>query len=235
MTTGEHTPLDPIDRRRVTAQFLATAIVLGLLMFLPAGRWDWPRGWLFLLVFFSTMVAMAVYLGRVNPEIYRARRRIQPGTKGWDRALLGVLLPTILMISLVAALDDGRFHWFPVPWWVCGLGYVLLLAGMAITARAQAVNRFFEPGVRIQTDRGHTVIDSGPYAIVRHPGYVGGSLLFVGTALCLGSYWALLPAALSCSIVILRTTWEERTLRDELPGYEEYTRRVRYRLIPGVW
>jgi protein-S-isoprenylcysteine O-methyltransferase Ste14 len=97
------------------------------------------------------------------------------------------------------------------------------------------VNRFFEPGVRIQTDQGHTVIDSGPYAVVRHPGYVGGSLLFVGTALCLGSYWALIPAALSCSMVVLRTIWEDRTLRDELPGYEVYARRVRCRLVPGVW
>ena len=111
----------------------------------------------------------------------------------------------------------------------------MILVAMAIIAWAQAVNRFFEPGVRIQADRGHTVIDAGPYAVVRHPGYVAACLLFVGIALSLGSLWALIPAAISSSILILRTRWEDRTLRAELVGYEQYTQRVRFRLIPGVW
>src|SRR3954447_12133235 len=106
---------------------------------------------------------------------------------------------------------------------------------MGITARSQAGNRFFEPGVRIQADRGQTVIDTGPYAVVRHPGYVAACLLFVGIALALGSLWALIPAGISSSIVILRTRWEDRALRAELAGYERYTQRVRFRLIPGVW
>jgi protein-S-isoprenylcysteine O-methyltransferase Ste14 len=105
---------------------------------------------------------------------------------------------------------------------------------MIVTAWAQTVNRFFEPGVRIQADRGHTVIDAGPYAFVRHPAYAA-CLLFVGIALSLGSYWALIPATLSCLVLILRTRWEDRTLRDEPTGYEDYSRRVHYRLIPGVW
>ena len=141
----------------------------------------------------------------------------------------------MLSIFPVAALDDGRFHGFPVPWCVRVLGYVLLVAGIGGTAWAQAVNRFFEPGVRIQADRGHTVIDTGPYAVVRHPGYVAACLLFVGIALSLGSSWALIPAAISSLILILRTRWEDRTLRAELVGYEGYTKRVRFRLIPGVW
>ena len=103
----------------------------------------------------------------------------------------------MLAIFPVAALDDGRFHWLPVPWWACGVGYVLFLAGMGIVTWAEAVNKFFEPTVRIQTDRGQQVIDTGPYAIVRHPGYVGGSLLLAGIALCLGSVWALIPAGLA--------------------------------------
>ena len=111
----------------------------------------------------------------------------------------------------------------------------MLLAGIGITAWAQAVNKFFEPGVRIQTDRGQRVIDSGPYAVVRHPGYVAACLLFVGIALSLGSLWALAPAGLACLLLIFRTQWEDRTLRAELAGYEEYTQRVRSRWIPGVW
>jgi protein-S-isoprenylcysteine O-methyltransferase Ste14 len=106
---------------------------------------------------------------------------------------------------------------------------------MAIVTWAEAVNKFFEPTVRIQVERGHQVIASGPYAIVRHPGYVGGSLLFLAIPLCLGSLWALIPAGLSCLCLVLRTRWEDQTLQAELLGYKDYTQRVCYRLFPGVW
>jgi protein-S-isoprenylcysteine O-methyltransferase Ste14 len=115
------------------------------------------------------------------------------------------------------------------------LGYALLLVGLAIVTWAEAVNKFFEPTVRIQTDRGHQVIDTGPYAIVRHPGYAGGSLLFLGIPLSLGSLWALIPAGLTCVFLVLRTRWEDQTLQAELAGYKEYTQRVCSRLIPGLW
>src|SRR5262249_16823982 len=106
---------------------------------------------------------------------------------------------------------------------------------MGIVTWAEAVNKFFEVTVRIQTERGHEVIDAGPYALVRHPGYVGGILFCVGTALCLGSVWALVPAGLASALLILRTRWEDQRLPAGLPGYQEYTERVRRRLIPGVW
>jgi protein-S-isoprenylcysteine O-methyltransferase Ste14 len=146
-----------------------------------------------------------------------------------------IFLTTVMAIPILAALDDGRFHWFPVPWWVCVLGYTLLIAGLAGMTRAQAVNKFFEASVRIQTDRGHTVIDTGPYAVVRHPGYAAGYLLFVGMPLALGSVWALVPVFLLCPLLVLRTVWEDRMLREGLAGYQEYAQRVRYRLVPGVW
>jgi protein-S-isoprenylcysteine O-methyltransferase Ste14 len=141
----------------------------------------------------------------------------------------------MLATLIVAALDDGRFHWLPLPWWVCVLGYALLIIGMLGVTWAESVNKFFERTVRIQTDRGHHVIDSGPYAIVRHPGYVFISILLVSTPLALGSLWALIPAVLACLVLIVRTVLEDRTLREELAGYEKYAQRVRYRLIPGVW
>ena len=114
------------------------------------------------------------------------------GTKHWDKILLNFFFTAVYAIVPVVALDDGRFHWHPLPWWLCGVGYCLLVAGMGIASRAQAVNTFSEPTVRIQTDRGQTVIDSGPYAVVRHPGYVGGFFTFTG--LVPGSLWALIPA-----------------------------------------
>jgi protein-S-isoprenylcysteine O-methyltransferase Ste14 len=135
----------------------------------------------------------------------------------------------------VAALDDSRFHWYPLPWWVCLIGYVLFFAAIGALTWAEAVNKFFEVTVCIQTERGHRVIDIGPYAIVRHPGYLGGLFFCAGVALCLASLWALIPGGIASALLVLRTRWEDQTLQAELAGYKEYTERVRYRLIPGVW
>jgi len=115
------------------------------------------------------------------------------------------------------------------------LGYALLGAGIALGAWAQAVNRFFEPGVRLQRERGQQVVSTGPYAIVRHPGYVSAFMVFAGLALALGSYWALVPAAIASAILVVRTAWEDALLRARLDGYAAYAGRVRYRLLPGVW
>jgi protein-S-isoprenylcysteine O-methyltransferase Ste14 len=227
---------EPTDRRRL---FLSTGwslLIFIICLFVPAGTWTWLRGWIFFSLLIAASIPDTLYLRRVNPDVIAARVNRHKGTKRWD-LLLGAIfiLPTMLAIPIVAALDDGRFHWFPVPWWVCVLGYSLLVTGMVGVTWAEAVNKFFEPSVRIQTDRGHRVIDSGPYAIVRHPGYVSGFLVFIGMPLSLGSLWALIPAVLVCLVLVVRTIWEDQTLRHELIGYEEYTQRVRYRLIPGVW
>ncbi len=236
------TPADDKDRqpqgmnkRRLVVFLLALPAYFALFMFLPAGDWAWAKGWLFIGVFLGTLAVVALYLWRVNPEVVVARTGLHEGTKRWDKILLWFFLPAVYAIVPVAALDDGRFRWWPLPWWVCGVGYVLFLAGMGIVTWAEAVNKFFEVTVRIQTERGQKVIDAGPYALERHPGYFGGILFCVGTALCLGSTWALIPAGLASLLLILRTQWEDRTLQAELPGYKEYTQRVRYRLFPGVW
>ena len=225
-----------INKRRLVAFLLALPLYFILFMFLPAGTWAWTKGWLFIGVFLGTLAVVALYLWRVNPEVMVARTGFHEGTKRWDKILLCFLFAAVYAIVPVAALDDGRFHWFPVPWWVCGVGYCTVPgSALGIITWAEAVNKFFEITVRLQTDRGHKVIDTGPYAVVRHPGYVGGILFFVGTALCLGSLWALLPAGLASALLMLRTRWEDQTLQAELPGYKEYTQRVRYKLIPGVW
>jgi protein-S-isoprenylcysteine O-methyltransferase Ste14 len=226
----------PAQRRSIVARSVAMSLILALLLFVPAGSIAWTRGWLFLLVWVTVFGAAALSLWRINPEIFAARRRIiREGTKRWDRILLGFLFPVILAIVLVAALDDGRFHWSRMSWWGVGLGYGLLTTGVAITAWAQAVNPFFEPSVRIQTGRGHHIIDTGPYAIIRHPGYAAACLLFAGMALSLGSWWALIPVGVTALLLVMRTIWEDRTLRTELAGYAAYAQRVRFRWIPGVW
>jgi len=227
---------EPIDRRRLIISTTSSLLVLVLCLFLPAGTWAWSRGWLFLGVLLAASVVVTVYLRRVNPDVIAGRVNRHQGTKRWDRILFVIALPTLMAIPILAALDDGRFHWSHLPWWGCVLGYALLITGMVGLTWAQSVNKFFEPTVRIQTDRGHKVIDTGPYAIIRHPGYVSAYLLFVCMPLALGSWWtALITAILMVPMVVLKTLWEDQTLQDELAGYKEYAQRVRYRLIPGVW
>ncbi|SCM79214.1 conserved membrane hypothetical protein [uncultured Pleomorphomonas sp.] len=224
-----------MSRGMAVAYAIGLPLALLVLIFLPAGTLAWRPGWIFIAVLIVAFGASALVLARVNPIIYRARSRFQPGTKAWDKALLAVIFPAVAAILPVAALDAGRFHWLPVPPWAVVSGYIGLLAGIAVTAWAQAVNPYFEPGVRIQSERHQRVIDGGPYRLVRHPGYVAAVVMFLGMALALGSAWALLPAALASALLVLRTAWEDRLLRAELPGYDDYARRVRWRLIPGLW
>jgi protein-S-isoprenylcysteine O-methyltransferase Ste14 len=230
-------PRDPEPMSRIKAVIYAVSLPLGLflLVFLPAGSIFWRPGWVFLAVLVFAFGVSALIIWRVNPVIYRARSRFQPGTKGWDKTLLAIMLPAMVAILPVAAMDSGRFHWSRTPGLAVLLGYGLVLAGIAGTGWAQAVNPFFEPGVRIQAERHQHVIDSGPYGLVRHPGYIFAILLFCGMALALASWWALVPAMLATALLILRTSWEDRLLQSELPGYSDYAARTRWRLVPGIW
>jgi protein-S-isoprenylcysteine O-methyltransferase Ste14 len=218
------------------ASLAMTWLLMGAALFLSAGTLLWLHGWLFLAVFLlATLVAMA-WLWRVNPEIFVARSRMTgEGTKGWDRVILPILLTSYVATLIVAALDDGRLHWAPAPPSAVLAGYILLLASVFGMGWAQAVNRHFEPSVRIQSDRDHRVVTTGPYAHVRHPGYIFGAILTFGVALSLGSLAALLPAALVAVVLAIRTRLEDATLQRELPGYAEFAAHVRYKWIPGVW
>jgi protein-S-isoprenylcysteine O-methyltransferase Ste14 len=227
---------EPIDRRRLIISTVASLLILVLCLFVAAGTWAWFRGWLFLVVVVGTSVVETLYLRRVNPDVIAGRVNRHEWPRRWD-LLLGLIgfLPTMLAIPILAALDDGRYHWLHLPWWGCLVGYALMITGFVGLTWAMSVNKFFEPSVRIQSDRGHEVIDTGPYAIVRHPGYALCYPLFLGIPLALGSLWALVPASLLCPLLVTRTVWEDRTLQAELPGYKEYAQRVRFRLVPGLW
>jgi protein-S-isoprenylcysteine O-methyltransferase Ste14 len=229
--------VDPKPMSRTTAILYAIGLPLALvsLVFLPAGTIDWAPGWVFIAVLVAAFGLSALLLARVNPMIYRARSRFQPGTEKWDLILLAVMLPAMVVEIPLATLDTGRMGWSDVPLWVVLIGYVLLIAGIAVTTWAQAVNPFFEPGVRVQKERAQRVITSGPYRLVRHPGYTAAIVMFVGIPLALASWWALLPAALAIALLIVRTSWEDRLLQAELSGYADYARRTRYRLLPGFW
>jgi len=209
------------------------AVVLGL--FGLAGGWDWWLGWIYIGLLTVGQTVVAVVLKRRDPELLSRRGRIGEGTKRWDRVVLGLFGLSFLAVMLVAALDVGR-GWAPLPLVLWPLGAVMYVGGTAFVTWAMAVNTHFEKTVRIQTDRDHRVCDKGPYAWIRHPGYVGASLAFpLATPLLLGSAWAFVPGAICVATLVLRTALEDRTLRAELDGYEAFASRTRYRLLPGVW
>ncbi len=231
------TTTDPEPMSRSAAIAYAVGLPLGLLalVFLPVGTLRWMPGWVFVAFLIVTYGLSALILLHVNPAIYRARSRFQPGTKRWDLILLAAMLPAMVAEIPLATLDAGRMGWSHVPGAVVVIGYVLLGAGIALSAWPQAVNRFFEPGVRLQRERGQEVVTTGPYAFVRHPGYLGALMIFAGIPLALASWWGLLPAALAGAVLIVRTRWEDALLHAELAGYADYAAHTRYRLVPGVW
>jgi protein-S-isoprenylcysteine O-methyltransferase Ste14 len=203
--------------------------------FLIAGWMHWTRGWATLGLICLGQTISALYVSREDPELLKRRLHGGEGTKWWDRLWLGAFGVFCLMIFVVAGVDVGKGG-STVPAWLWPLGAVLYLAFAIGITWAMHVNTHFEKTIRIQTDRNHKVIDDGPYRYVRHPGYlvlIGGLLLPL--PILLGSWWALVPAAVSSLWVVLRTVLEDWTLRRELDGYAEYAERVRHRLIPKVW
>jgi protein-S-isoprenylcysteine O-methyltransferase Ste14 len=225
----------PMSCAAVVANAIGLPLGLIALVFLPVGRLDWKPGWIVIAFLVAAFGCSFLILARVNPRIFRARSRFQPGTKRWDLILVTLTLLAMIAEIPLATLDAGRMAWSSMPTAFVILGYALLGTGIAFSAWAQAVNPFFEPGVRVQRERGQQVINKGPYAIVRHPGYIGALMIFCGLALSLASWWALIPAAWASLILIVRTSWEDALLRTELDGYNEYAKRTRYRLFPGLW
>jgi len=222
------------DLYRSLGSLAVTLLIMAVLLFGAAGTVDWAAAWRYLALFVVVIAIAIAYLWRVDPELFAVRRRPQAGSKSWDFAYVAVTVAAFALILPVAGLDF-RFDWLQAPAALIWLGYLLFIAGFWITSWAQGVNRHFELTVRIQTDRGHKVIDTGPYAVIRHPGYAGGLALGLGTALALGSLAAVIPVLICCITLALRTLAEEATLEAELPGYAEYMQRVRFRWIPGLW
>ena len=222
--------------RRVTATAAKVFIfeaVIGAILFGCAGRLDLPWFWALIAVH-----ATALLLGmvRMDPELERERRRPASGPSG--KEYLHRLGGTFLIIAhlAIAGLDAGRYHWSPPPPLAARIVALVVYAlALGFSMWAIAENRFFSSVVRLQSDRGHHVIDTGPYRYVRHPGYASAVIMVLCSGLALGSWLSLLPSALAIVALVVRTRFEERVLRDGLPGYDEYTHRVPYRLLPGVW
>lgn len=226
---------DISSRTRLLLASIAGLGSFATIIFWPAGRIDWLAGWFYFGLVTASLFINFLYLRRVNPAVIEHRLRLGKGTKRWDIIWSVCFAPVFLSIYVIAGFDAVRFEWSTMPLWLWSLGLALWLPGFILFTWSMGVNPFFEKTVRIQAERGHRVIDSGPYAFVRHPGYLGFFGWALSTPLLLGSWWALLPALLSIAAMVIRTALEDRTLREELTGYLEYTNRVHYRLFPGIW
>lgn len=212
-----------------------SGLILVTLLRLVSGRSDWYRAWIYAGLTLGFQVAVGLVLMRVNPDLLVERSKLQKGTKTWDKWLVGAMAGGPLVMWCVAAWDVRR-HWPPVvslAW--SAAAFALCLLGLLLTSWAMLANRFFSATVRIQEERGHVVVDGGPYRYIRHPGYAGALLFSLATPVALGSWLALIPAALITLAGFARTALEDRTLCRELHGYQHYTSRVRYRLVPGLW
>ena len=220
--------------RYVLGRIFST-VLFGLLLFAAAGRLDWPRAWVYLGAVLLGELLTAAILAVANPEILERRGKMGAGTKSYDRVFVAIWLFLAFATPVVAGLEVGRSGASPVPLAGIYVGLVVMLLAYLFGAWAMAVNEHFELLVRIQTDRGHRVVDSGPYRIVRHPGYLAAIVGSLSAPLILGSLWAFVPVIAGAVLFTVRTALEDRTLREELAGYPEYASRTRHRLLPGIW
>ena len=210
-------------------------VVMGAALFGAAGRLDWWPAWAALAVMDAWIVATAVVILRYNPGLLAERLGPRKGAKPWDTAIMSILGLTQLVRYAVAGLDQ-RYVWpggVPLAAQIAALAVCVL--GYALVVWATAANTFFSQIVRLQPERGHTVITGGPYQYVRHPAYVGAILYELAVPILLASWWAIIPSVLGVALLILRTELEDRTLQAELAGYVGYADQVLYRLVPGIW
>lgn len=207
-----------------------------VLLFACAGTFHWMRGWICAGSYAVIMLGVGMAIARLNPGLFAARAKWRRSdTKGFDKIILPIYFSLSISLPAIAGLDAVRFRWSSMAFWTIYLGFLLFAVAMLFMTWVMAVNPWAESTVRIQTDRGQQVVEAGPYRIVRHPMYIAMALIYPSAALILGSWWALAVSGLMAALVVIRTALEDRTLRRELPGYEQYTKVTRWRLAPGIW
>ncbi len=211
-------------------------VVFTLVLFLSAGTINWLAGWVFLVLFFSFDIAITIWLFKHNPGLLNERTAMSSSDqKAWDKVFVVLLNVTFIIWLILMPLDAVRFHWSQVPVWLQIVGVILLLGSFFLFFLTFQANSYLSPLVRIQEERGQTVVVSGPYHFVRHPMYAAALLLLSGTALLLGSWYGLLWGLLLVGLIARRAVMEEHTLQLELQGYDAYITQVKYRLIPYIW
>lgn len=223
--------------KRIFAQYLVAVVVIPIQPILISGRWGWWEAWVFAIIYILGFAISRMLAERRHPGLLAERACLlkHEDTKHWDKVLAPLVLLGIALIPMVAGLDAlvGWSLTFSVPLKILAL--IIIIAGYILGSYALIENRFFSVAVRLQTDRGHQVVSSGPYRWMRHPGYAGALWSNLAVPLFLDSKWAFLPAAFLTIVLVIRTRLEDKTLLDELSGYRDYARQVRFRLLPGLW
>jgi protein-S-isoprenylcysteine O-methyltransferase Ste14 len=210
--------------------------VFALLFFLSAGTLQWPEAWVLLLLWTFYFSFMFIYGKKKSPGVIQERvESINNFQKKWDSFLIRIYIVFLLGMLIVSGFDVGRYHWSEVPLVVKVVIFFPVLVAYFIPIWAIMSNPFTSAVVRIQEERGHEVVSTGPYAFIRHPMYLNTVLFGLTAPIFLGSWWAVIPGAFIALIFIIRTALEDRTLQVELPGYKKYTQKVKYRLFPGIW
>lgn len=230
--------VDQAASPRQWIRLVAVYLFIPLVLLVCGGDFGWWQAWGYSLLIVAAGPGGRIWAERRHPGLMAERQNMEKvqSAKAWDKVLAPLMALSVSFPPVIVAGLDHRFGWSPeFPLWLMVLGFLLISLGYAFAAWALIENRFFSSVVRIQVERGHVVCDSGPYRMVRHPGYAGNMLALPGMALALNSLWTLVPAAVALVIAVIRTALEDRTLQDELPGYRDYARRVRYRLIPGIY
>jgi len=227
--------LNKSGKRYIVATFILL-FFQALLLFISSGKIYILRFWIFIIVNFIYLIFATILLYKINPELINQRGSIKPDTKLWDQFLMRAHnIVLIFILPIVVGLDVGRFQWSYLNYYYLVLGYLLYIISNILVNWAMIVNPHFEATVRIQKDREHKVITSGPYKLIRHPGYLGGIVWAIGVPMILGSIYGFIPSLVGIIIFIIRTGLEDKTLLNELEGYAEYYKKVKYRLIPGIW
>jgi protein-S-isoprenylcysteine O-methyltransferase Ste14 len=222
---------------KLLVQLAVLLPVIALFLFGGAGTWRWPSAWAYMTLFAALSIAVSLWLAVIDPALLAERMKspVQPDQKVWDRYFLGGVMVVYFGWLALMAVDARRMAWSHVPLWAQVAGALLIVASYAGIAWVFRTNSFAAPVIRIQAERHQSVVSNGPYAFVRHPMYAFGIWQFVGGPLMLGSWWGLALTPLIIGALSFRTLGEERMLRTELAGYEDYARRVRWRYAPGIW
>lgn len=225
-----------INLKRFTLQSLLLFFLLALALFLPAGTLAWPTGWFYLILFYGFFLSVNAWLFRYNPELLQERLSLStPDQKGWDKIIFPLFLVFPFAWLAFISFDAVRSHWSPVPVGLQVPGALILLSSFYIFFLTFRENSYLSTVVRIQEERGHQVVSTGPYHYVRHPMYAGFLLFMTGTPLLLGSWYGVLLGLIFTALLARRAVLEERTLKQELRGYADYMSQVKYRLIPYLW
>lgn len=222
-------------KKEVIIKFIAAFIVIAAFLFIPAGTLKWAEAWIYLMMQFLFSGFVAYWLKKHDPELLKRRLSKRMPERGWDKFFMAIACVICIALFILFGLDAVRFRWSNIPFYIEALGFVGVILAFYIIFSTMRENTYLSPIVEIQKKRNHKVITTGPYKYVRHPMYVGMTILFFSLSLALGSFYSFIPSLFIAAFIVYRAYNEDRALHKELKGYKEYAMKTKYRLLPGIW